>query len=111
GDRPNGGPSEQNNGWETIRIGNSGISSQTIGAEIVNNYFEGAEGEAETISDKTQNNHVALNTFRNISKGWLTARLGGGGTYENNTFFNTYGIRVGNNDATIPDHPGIVIQN
>ncbi len=111
GNRPEGGPSGQTNGWETIRIGNSGISSQTIGAEIVGNYFEGAEGEAETISDKTQNNHVALNTFRNISKGWLTARLGGGGTYENNTFINTFGIRVGNSDDTIADHPGIVIRN
>src|SRR5215212_3870367 len=54
GNRPEGGPSGQTNGWETIRIGNSGISSQVIGAQIVNNYFEGSEGEAETISDKTQ---------------------------------------------------------
>ena len=79
--------------------------------EIIGNYFEGAEGEAETISDKTQNNHVAGNTFSNISKGWLTARLGGGGTYENNTFINTFGIRVGNTDDTIPDHPGLTIRN
>src|SRR5205823_3434242 len=111
GNRPESGPSGHTNGWETIRIGNSGISSQIIGANIENNYFEGAEGEYETISDKTQNNRVAGNTFRNISQGWVTARLGGSGVYENNQFFNTWGIRVGNADDTIADHPGLVIQN
>ena len=111
GNRPEGGPTAQDNGWETIRIGNSGISAQTIGADISGNYFEGAEGEAETISDKTQNNHIENNTFRNIAHGWVTARLGGGGTYENNTFFNTLGIRVGNTDDTIPDHPGLVVRD
>jgi chondroitinase B-like protein/concanavalin A-like lectin/glucanase superfamily protein len=111
GNRPESGPSGHTNGWETIRIGNSNISSQIIGANIENNYFEGAEGEYETISDKTQNNRIAGNTFRNISQGWVTARLGGGGVYENNQFFNTWGIRVGNADDTIADHPGLVIQN
>src|SRR2546423_5518503 len=53
GNRPEGGPSGQTNAWETIRIGNSGISSQTIGAALVGNYFEVAEAEADTISDQT----------------------------------------------------------
>jgi hypothetical protein len=111
GNRPQGGPTAEDNGWETIRIGNSGISSQIIGADISGNYFEGTEGEAETISDKTQNNTIENNTFRSINHGWVTARLGGGGVYQNNTFFNTLGIRVGNTDDTIPDHPGLVIQD
>ncbi|CAN5577566.1 hypothetical protein BH09PLA1_BH09PLA1_14280 [soil metagenome] len=111
GHRPSGGPSGQTNGWETIRIGNSGISDQTLGSVIENNYFESSEGEAETISDKTQNNIIRGNTFKTIRKGWVTARLGGGGVYENNTFIDALGIRVGNNDDTIPDHPGLIIRN
>src|SRR4051794_5969996 len=49
GSRTESGPSGHTNGWETIRIGNSNISAQTIGANIESNYFEGAEGEYETI--------------------------------------------------------------
>src|SRR5689334_23718227 len=111
GNRPTGGPSAVNNGWETIRIGNSNISSTALNAVIENNYFEGTEGEAETISDKTQDNIIRGNTFKDIRKGWVTARLGGGGVYENNTFLDALGIRVGNTDDTIPDHPGLTIQN
>lgn len=111
GHRPTGGPSGQTNGWETIRIGNSNISDQSLAAVIQDNYFESSEGEAETISDKTQNNIVRGNTFKTIRKGWVTARLGGGGVYENNTFIDALGIRVGNTDDTIPDHPGLTIQN
>jgi hypothetical protein len=46
-------------------------------AQIENNYFESAQGEAETISDKTFDNVVRGNTFKDITKGWVTARLGG----------------------------------
>ena len=111
GFRPTGGPSANSNGWETIRIGNSGIMSTSLQANIHNNYFEATEGEAETISDKTQDNRVAGNTFRNVSKGWVTARHGGGGVYEDNTFVNSLGIRVGNSDDTIADHPRLTIRN
>jgi poly(beta-D-mannuronate) lyase len=111
GQRDRGGPSGQTNGWETIRIGNSNISAQTLGAVIQNNYFEATEGEEEIVSDKTQNNFILNNTFQNITKGRVTARLGGGGLYEGNYFLNALGFRVGNADDTIPDHPGLVIRN
>ena len=111
GFRPTGGPSSNSNGWETIRIGNSGIMDSSLQANIHGNYFEATEGEAETISDKTHDNRVTNNTFRNVSKGWVTARLGGDGVYEGNTFLNSLGIRVGNSDDTIADHPGLTIRN
>jgi poly(beta-D-mannuronate) lyase len=111
GHRDRGGPSGQTNGWETIRIGNSGIMNQSLGAVIEGNYFEGAEGEEEIISDKTHDNIIRNNTFKDITKGRVTGRHGGRGVYEGNYFLNAMGIRVGNAEDTIPDHPGLIIRN
>ena len=110
GHRPEGGPSGNTNGWETIRIGVSTIMNSSLQADIRDNYFEATNGEAETISDKTRDNRIRDNTFRNVTKGWVTARHGGDGVYERNIFLNSLGIRVGNSDDTIADHPGIVIR-
>lgn len=111
GHRPEGGPSGNTNGWETIRIGTSTIMDSSLQANIRDNYFESTNGEAETISDKTHDNFIHDNTFRNVVKGWVTARHGGGGMYSGNMFINSLGIRVGNNDDTIADHPGLTIRN
>ena len=111
GHRPTGGPSAQNNGWETIRIGNSGIMASSLFAQIENNYFESAEGEAETISDKTHDNVIRGNTFQRIRKGWVTGRHGGRGVYEDNYFIDAMGIRIGNAEDAIADHPGVTIRN
>ena len=90
GHRDRGGPSGQTNGWETIRIGNSGIMTQVLGAVIEGNYFDGAEGEEEVISDKTTDNFIRNNTFRDITKGRVTGRHGSGGIYEGNYFINIH---------------------
>lgn len=111
GHRPEGGPSGNTNGWETIRIGVSTIMDTSLRADVHHNYFESTNGEAETVSDKTRDNRVRDNTFRNVTKGWVTARHGGEGAYERNAFFNALGIRVGNSDDAIADHPGILIRD
>ncbi len=111
GHRPQGGPSGNTNGWETIRIGTSSIMDSSLQADIRDNYFEATNGEAETISDKTHDNKIRNNTFRNITNGWVTARHGGNGVYEGNAFFSALGIRVGNSDDTIADHPNLTVRN
>src|SRR4051812_22381980 len=67
------------NGFETIRIGLSGIQARSAQAVVERNLFERCDGELEIISNKTSNNILRNNTFR-ASKGTLTLRHGQGST-------------------------------
>jgi len=80
-DRPQG----PENGWETIRLGTSGVtdlSSQTL---IESNLFERTNGEIEVISDKTEDNIHRRNTFREMSA-TLTLRHATDAIVEGNFF-------------------------
>jgi hypothetical protein len=44
------------NGWETIRIGLSGVAQSSSHSIVENNLFERVEGENETISNKSSHN-------------------------------------------------------
>src|SRR5687767_10955912 len=72
-DRPRGNA----NGWETIRIGLSGIQTRSAKATVEDNLFERTDGELEIISNKTSDNVIRNNTFRGAN-GTLTLRHGKG---------------------------------
>ena len=86
------------NGFETIRIGTSGIQSRSAQQIVEDNLFERCDGELEIISNKTSNNIIRDNTIR-ASAGTITLRHGQGSTVEGNFFLGenkagTGGIRV-----------------
>lgn len=62
-DRPVG----PDNGWETIRIGTSGVTHLSSQTTVESNLFERTNGEIEVISDKTQDNIHRYNTFLEMS--------------------------------------------
>lgn len=104
-DRPVG----DGNGWETIRIGVSGIQTRSAQALVEHNLFERCDGELEIISNKTSNNIIRNNTIR-ASKGTITLRHGQGSRVEGNWFLGenvagTGGIRViGPNHVVVNNH-------
>ena len=101
GDRPQG----WDNGFETIRLGDSDTSLVSAQITVENNLFQRVDGEIEIISSKSGNNIFRYNTFRE-SKGTLTLRHGDGATVEGNFFLgegveDSGGIRVVGQDHVI----------
>ncbi len=80
-DRPTG----NGNGWETIRIGLSGVATSNSFSIVENNLFERVDGENEAISNKSSNNIYRYNTFRDM-RATLTLRHGNDATVEGNFF-------------------------
>lgn len=76
----------EQNGWETMRIGTSTRSQSNSYTVVEHNYFDHCDGEIEIISNKSGSNTFRFNTFNN-SRGTLTMRHGKGSTVENNAFF------------------------
>ncbi|MDF7798996.1 polysaccharide lyase 6 family protein [Pontiellaceae bacterium B1224] len=86
------------NGFETIRIGTSGVSDQEAGAVVESNCFYRCNGEIEIISNKTIGNEYRRNSFVECA-GQLTLRHGGSCRVEGNFFFGnnvsgSSGVRV-----------------
>ncbi|TWU48706.1 Chondroitinase-B precursor [Rubripirellula tenax] len=79
-DRPVG---STNNGYETIRIGDSATSNTNAGVVVENNLFQKVDGEIEIISNKSNDNIYRYNTIRE-SAGTLTLRHGDRATVEGN---------------------------
>jgi poly(beta-D-mannuronate) lyase len=93
-DRPEG----NDNGFETLRIGDSSQSLSNSFTTVQGNLFERVDGEAEIISNKSGSNIFRYNTFRE-SAGTLTLRHGNDNLVEGNFFLGnnkneTGGIRV-----------------
>jgi poly(beta-D-mannuronate) lyase len=80
-DRPGG----DGNGWETIRIGLSGVAQSSSYTVVENNLFERVDGENEAISNKSSHNTYRYNTFRDV-RATLTLRHGNDATVEGNFF-------------------------
>jgi len=77
---------DQENGGETIRVGDSKTSMQVSQTVVEHNYFENCDGEIEIISNKSCENIYRHNTFfRNA--GTLTLRHGNRCLVEGNYFF------------------------
>ncbi len=87
------------NGYETIRVGLSGISMSSGYTVIQNNLFENTDGENECVSLKASDLTIRYNTFRNV-KGECTSRHGNRHSVYGNFFLadgikaSTAGIRV-----------------
>ncbi len=86
------------NGWETIRIGLSGVAQSSSYSVVENNLFERVDGENEAISNKSSHNTIRYNTFRDVAA-TLTLRHGNDATVEGNFFLgendtSSGGIRV-----------------
>lgn len=86
------------NGYESIRVGTSGVVDNSSGTVISSNLFEHTDGEIEAISIKSSNVQVLENVFREVS-GTLTLRSGQKNIVNNNIFCannqkNSGGIRV-----------------
>ncbi len=73
------------NGFETLRIGTSANSQSNSSSVVEYNLFERTNGEIEVISNKSGNNTYRYNTLRN-SDGHLTIRHGKNATIEYNVF-------------------------
>jgi poly(beta-D-mannuronate) lyase len=86
------------NGWETIRIGLSGVAQSSSYTVVENNLFERVDGENEAISNKSSHNTFRYNTFRDVGA-TLTLRHGNDATVEGNFFLgennsSSGGVRV-----------------
>jgi poly(beta-D-mannuronate) lyase len=93
------------NGWETIRLGDSTQSQSNSSTIVEHNYFDRCNGEIEIISNKSGGNTYRYNTFNN-SRGTLTLRHGSSATVNNNIFLiddKSYGggIRVSDKNHII----------
>ena len=100
-DRIDGGE----NGWETIRIGDSQTSLQNARVVVEENLFSRCDGEIEIISNKSGENIYRNNTFYH-SQGTLTLRHGDRCVVDGNYFLGgtiprTGGIRVIGEDHLI----------
>jgi len=76
------------NGYETIRIGTSNVSTYMSATTVRENYFYHCDGEIEIISNKSCGNSYIHNTFKNCN-GMLTLRHGNDCLVKDNFFFNT----------------------
>ena len=86
------------NGYETIRIGDSKQSQSDSYTIIENNYFEACNGEVEAVSVKSGRNLIKNNTFVSC-EGLVTFRHGKNNVAINNVFLcnntaNSGGIRA-----------------
>jgi hypothetical protein len=96
------------NGWETIRVGLSGLGKSSGFTIIEDNLFRNTEGDPEIISLKTCDNYVRWNTLR-TSKGQISVRIGSRNTVYGNYILgggqpNTGGIRVHGQDHRVFDN-------
>lgn len=101
GPRPNLG----SNGGETLRVGTSADSLSASNTVVENNWFEGADGEVEIVSNKSGGNTYRGNVFHH-SRGSMVLRHGDGNLVENNVFLgggkpHTGGVRVINRNQTV----------
>ncbi|SPU43513.1 Chondroitinase-B precursor [Brevundimonas diminuta] len=101
GPRPNLG----SNGGETLRVGTSADSLSASNTVVENNWFEGADGEVEIVSNKSGGNTYRGNVFYH-SRGSMVLRHGDGNLVENNVFIgggkpHTGGIRVINRNQMV----------
>lgn len=101
GPRPNLG----SNGGETMRVGTSADSLSASHTVVENNWFEGADGEVEIVSNKSGGNTYRGNVFYR-SRGSMVLRHGDGNLVENNVFLgggkpHTGGVRVINRNQTV----------
>lgn len=86
------------NGFETIRIGDSKMSQSDAYCLVENNYFEACNGEVEMVSVKSGRNILRNNTFVSC-EGHITFRHGKNNLAKNNVFLcnttaNSGGIRM-----------------
>lgn len=93
------------NGFETIRVGDSKQSQSNSCSLIENNVFYKCDGEVETVSVKSGGNVVRNNTFIQ-NQGLLTFRHGKNNLAEGNAFIcdgveNTGGIRMYDGGHTV----------
>jgi len=93
------------NGFETIRIGTSDMSQSDSHSVIEHNYFYHCDGEGEMISIKSGNNVIRNNTVLD-SKGSISLRHGKGNLVEGNFIRGNYiertaGIRIMDAEHTI----------
>lgn len=100
--RPNGAGE---NGWETIRIGESATSLRDSRTTVEYNLFTNQDGEIEIISNKSGENIYRYNTFMDC-KGALTLRHGDRCLVEGNYFLGGFvdgssGVRVIGSDHVI----------
>lgn len=98
---------DDNNGWETIRIGTSTYSQSSSYTTVEYNYFHDLNGEIEIISNKSGHNIYRHNTFES-STGLLTLRHGNNCTVDSNYFLiddtQGGGIRVIDKGHTITNN-------
>lgn len=80
-----GRPVGTGNGFETIRLGTSQVQSTSARITVESNLFEETDGEIEIISNKTCDNTIRNNTFRNAG-GTITLRHGRRALVEGNYF-------------------------
>lgn len=86
------------NGGETIRIGDSETAHLNGHCEVTGNLFQRCNGEVEIISVKSNENHIAGNTFLEC-EGAVTLRHSHRSVVENNLFLGhhkkyTGGVRI-----------------
>ncbi len=86
------------NGFETIRLGDSKMSQSDAYCLVENNYFEACNGEVEMVSVKSGRNILRNNTFVSC-EGHITFRHGKNNLAKNNVFLcnttaNSGGIRM-----------------
>ncbi|MDB6119554.1 MAG: cslB, partial [Verrucomicrobiaceae bacterium] len=86
------------NGGETIRLGDSSTAHLNGHCEVTGNLFHRCDGEVEIISVKSNENHIARNTFLEC-EGAVTLRHSHRSVVENNLFLanhkkGTGGIRI-----------------
>lgn len=74
------------NGMESIRIGNSYLSTTSGYTTVAYNYFEDCDGDPEIVSVKSCDNQILHNTFSG-NYGTLTLRQGNRTRVEGNYFF------------------------
>jgi poly(beta-D-mannuronate) lyase len=100
-------PSGSGNGFETIRLGLSGIQTRQARAVVESNLFERCDGELEIVSVKSSENVLRNNTIRQ-SNGTLTLRHGQGSRVEGNFFIGQNKSGSGGIRVIGPNH---VVQN
>ena len=76
---------QSENGYESIRIGDSKHSLQISRTMVKDNIFDKCDGEIEIISNKSSQNYYVHNIFRN-SRGMLTLRHGNDCIVKDNIF-------------------------
>jgi len=84
-DRPLPVGASSNNGYESIRVGTSTQSLSSSFTTVEYNLFERTDSEIEIISNKSSNNIIQYNTFRDAS-GTLTLRQGDDNLVDGNFF-------------------------